>query len=101
MQTLPAPITTRQPNALIDELRMKPVPVSAEPEDLSLPLDPDIRVTTNLPRHKVELLIDEQTVSWLSIIDHQQYIGGQPIHLGGIAGCARMNSIVSRGSRAG
>ena len=85
------PITIAQANARIEELRRQPLPVNSEPEDLTLPVDPDIRVTSNGYWHRVELLVEEKAISWLSINDYQQRVGGQILRLGGIGGVSTDN----------
>jgi predicted acetyltransferase len=84
------PVTLAEVNRRIAELRTHGVPTRSDPEPLDTPLDPDIRV---VPRgyqggdaHAIELLIDGEAVSWLTVIDFRQQVGGSLLRMGGIAG---------------
>lgn len=91
------PITIHEANQLIDELRKKPVPASSEPEDLLLPVDSDIDVVQDSNRYRVNLVADEQVVSWLTIIDLSQRVGGALLRLGAIAGVGTHDAYRFRG----
>jgi len=80
------PLSSREVNARIGELRRQRIASRDAPEDLDAPVDPDIRVTTRFPHHKLELIVDGEGVSWTSVVDFQQQIGSQTVRMGGIAG---------------
>src|SRR5205085_2596225 len=68
------------------ELRKESVTPCSEPENLARPLDADISVTTTLPHHKIDLILDGKAVSGLTVIDFEQNVGASRIRMGGIAG---------------
>lgn len=55
-------------------------------EDLRLPLNPKVRVQSSPPKHRLEWIVGDQAVSWLTIIDFQQQIGPAFVRMGGMAG---------------
>jgi len=79
-------ITFEEANARVARLRRHHVPSRSTPENLDSPVDADIRVTTELPRHKLELVVGGGAVSRLTVVDLQQQIGTQVVRMGGIAG---------------
>lgn len=63
-------------NEKISELRRLTIPSVAARENWDLPLDPDIRVTSEFPSHKIELIVEGEALSWLTVVDFQQQIAG-------------------------
>lgn len=77
--------THEQAEARVAELRKHRAASRTTRENLDAPPDGDIRVTTTFPRHKLELIVDGQPVSELTVVDFRQQIGGQTVRMGGIA----------------
>ncbi|MFB3891285.1 MAG: GNAT family N-acetyltransferase [Phycisphaerae bacterium] len=87
----PDGITLSEANARIAVLSRQPLAPSTDREDLDKPVDGDIKVETEFPRHSVQLMLDGQKVSWCGVYEFQQQIGPCTIRMGGIAGVGTHN----------
>jgi len=78
-------LTARQADDHIKELRRGRIPARSTREDLDAPLDAGIEVTGEAPRYRVALAVDGVEVSSCVVVDMQQQIGSEIVHMGGIA----------------
>jgi len=81
----------------IAKLSKLTAPASSMPEDLSRAIDPDIRVSGDYPYYRLDLLLDNQPVSWCGVVDFQQQIGTACVRMGGIAGVGTHDDFRFRG----
>ena len=74
-----------QAEARIAELRTRGAASRSRRENLDQPVDPDLRVTSKFPEHKLALVVGGEEVSSLTVVDFRQQIGSQTVRMGGIA----------------
>jgi predicted acetyltransferase len=79
-------VTARQADERARGLWRSRVAPRSDPEDLDRPLDGGISLNTEGRYTRIALTVDESEVSSCGIVDFQQQIGSQTIHMGGVAG---------------
>ncbi|MCK5802230.1 MAG: GNAT family N-acetyltransferase [Lentisphaeria bacterium] len=79
------PLTKAEVDRKITDLRKHRIAGRTVRDDLSAPVDEDVRVDESPGTTKLVLVADGVDVSWATVVHFEQQIGGSTVRMGGIA----------------